>query len=98
MLTIVLDFEEGVVVPDHKVRDFVNKTIAEVDHEVRIGSEILLVAFREAVYQGRLPHKRVILRSSLGDQRLDRTGQYDQYPSECGILDDLLMTLLGWEK
>lgn len=101
MLTIIIDVEEGATVPDLKARDFAKDVIEDTkdsDVEVTIGSEILLLAFREAIYQERLPHTNVILRSSIGDQRFDKEGGLSEYPAECRIWESLLYTLAGWNE
>jgi hypothetical protein len=91
-LTIVFDANDGMVLPDGKVVEFVQSTLKQLENsniQLCIGSELLLLAFRYEVAKGMLPPANILLMVDMEKVDILPYGKLSSYPKCLTIAMDL---------
>lgn len=101
-MTITVDYENGEVVPDDNTIQHIKQKIAD-NKDFTIGSDLLYLALRVEIREGRLPMNCSVEGENMyivdcpqaegGFMCINKWGKSDEYPSH--VLDNLLDKILG---
>lgn len=95
MKTVILDIQDGLVLPDSKLLQAAKDFFALDEDVITIGSELFLCAFRAVSKQ--LEVSFIVYDSADGKSHWVENGKFLSLPASVGCTDDFLDILINWE-
>jgi hypothetical protein len=101
-IEVTYDADNGIVVPDGKVRDWTHNLVNiyennTEDYSVVIGAEIMITAIRVAVFQERISYKDITFVFDGKELVIDKHARFSEWPVGFAELNcEMLQELLGW--
>lgn len=104
MLIIFYDPEYGKTVPDKKIDAHINAVLSHfawarpmaklTDWEDRVGSQVMVDAWRLAVKQGKIAHDEIQFKTDTSHSYVDKDGRLEDYMVLGDTWDNILNGLL----
>ena len=97
----IIFIDGGLCIGDSKIDSFVNNVVEQLkieDVTIEIDSELLLTAFRAAIFQNRIDINNVELYFGNNKSEITKYGKVTDFYNKCDVYDKYLDVLINWNK